>query len=156
LSPHTIHGSRREPRANARFGKETSRLSQTISRFLWICAGGAVGTGARYLLSGWTLLLLGTAFPWGTLAVNVLGSFLVSALMHVALATKMIPPTLRLALTSGVLGGFTTYSTFNYETLEYLREGAWRLGLVNLIATVLLCLAAGVAGLVFARSIVGA
>ena len=99
-------------------------MSQTISRFLWICAGGAVGTGVRYLLSGWTLLLLGTAFPWGTLAVNVLGSFLVSALMHVALATKMIPPTLRLALTSGVLGGFTTYSTFNYETLEYLREGA--------------------------------
>jgi CrcB protein len=131
-------------------------LSQTISRFLWICAGGAVGTGARYLLSGWTLLLLGTAFPWGTLAVNVLGSFLVSALMHVALATKLIAPTLRLALTSGVLGGFTTYSTFNYETLGHLREGAWRLGLVNVIATVLLCLAAGVAGLVFARSIVGA
>jgi len=130
-------------------------LSQTISRFLWICAGGAVGTGVRYLLSGWTLLLLGTAFPWGTLAVNVLGSFLVSALMHVALATKMIPPTLRLALTSGVLGGFTTYSTFNYETLQYLQEGAWAMAGLNVATTLLVCLAAGALGVAVARGVLG-
>lgn len=51
------------------------------SRLFWICLGGAVGTGARYLISGWMLLLLGTAFPWGTLAVNVIGSFLLGAIM---------------------------------------------------------------------------
>jgi CrcB protein len=125
------------------------------SRLFWICLGGAVGTGARYLISGWMLLLLGTAFPWGTLAVNVIGSFLLGAIMHVALTTNWIAPTLRLALSTGVMGGFTTYSTFNYETLGYLREGAWGLALGNLITTVLLCLAAGAAGLVLARWVVG-
>jgi CrcB protein len=126
-----------------------------MTRFFWICLGGAAGTGARYLLSGWALALLGTAFPWGTLAVNLTGSFFIGGIMHVALTTKIIGPTLRLALTSGVLGGFTTYSTFNYETLQYLREGNWGFGLANVGLTVLLCLAAGVAGLAVARWVLG-
>jgi CrcB protein len=122
-----------------------------MSRFLWICLGGAAGTGARYLISGWALVLLGPAFPYGTLAVNVTGSFLLGAIMHLALTTRLLSPTLRLALTSGVLGGFTTYSTFNYETLQYLREGAWAIGIANILLTVLACLAAGVAGLALAQ-----
>jgi CrcB protein len=126
-----------------------------MSRFLWICLGGAAGTGARYLLSGWTLALLGTAFPYGTLVVNVIGSFAIGALMHVGLTTKLIAPTVRLTLTAGVLGGFTTYSTFNYETLAYLREANWGLGLANVVATVALCLVAGVLGLAVARVLVG-
>ena len=126
-----------------------------MSRFLWICLGGAAGTGARYLLSAWVLAALGSGFPWGTLAVNVAGSFLLSGIMHVALTTNLIAPTVRLAVASGVLGGFTTYSSFNYETLACLRDGAWRLGLANIAATLFLCLAAGVAGLAAARWIVG-
>ena len=127
-----------------------------MARFFWICLGGAVGTGARYLLSGWALAVFGTALPWGTLAVNLLGSFLIGGLMHVALVARLIGPTVRLALTSGVLGGFTTYSTFNYETLEYLRAGNWGLGLANIGLTVGLCLIAGLAGLIVARWLVGA
>ena len=134
---------------------DVDAVNQTTSRFLWICLGGAFGTGARYLISGWALLILGTAFPWGTLAVNVLGSFFLSAIMQAALTSNLIAPTLRLALTTGVLGGFTTYSTFNYETLAYLREGAWWMGLVNLLVTVVLCLGAGVAGIAAARWAVG-
>lgn len=126
-----------------------------MGRFLWICVGGAFGTGARYLLSGWALIALGSAFPWGTLAVNVLGSFLISAIMHLALTTDWIAPTVRIALSTGVLGGFTTYSSFNYETLGYLRDGAWGLALANVFATLLLCLAAGIAGLALARGLVG-
>src|SRR5262249_3052072 len=126
-----------------------------MSRFLWICLGGAVGTGARYILAGWALALLGTAFPFGTLLINVLGSFAISLVMHLALSVKLIAPTLRLTLTTGLLGGFTTYSTFNYETLAYLREGNWAVGVTNAAATVLLCLAAGVAGLALARVLVG-
>ena len=95
-----------------------------MNRFLWICLGGGIGTGARYLLSGWLLAAFGTAFPYGTLAVNLIGSFLLGAIMHVALTTNWIAPVLRVALTTGVMGGFTTYSTFNYETLQYLREEA--------------------------------
>ena len=89
-----------------------------MTRFLWICVGGAAGTGARYLLSGWALATLGASFPWGTLAVNVLGSFLLGLLMQVGITTSLLSPTLRLALTTGVMGGFTTYSTFNYETIR--------------------------------------
>jgi len=126
-----------------------------MSRLFWICLGGAVGTGARYILAGWVLRLLGPAFPFGTLLINLLGSFAISVVMHLALSAKLIAPTLRLTLATGVLGGFTTYSTFNYETLAYLREGNWAVGITNVAATVLLCLAAGIAGLAFARGLVG-
>ena len=126
-----------------------------MNRFLWICLGGAAGTGARYLLSGWTLAALGVGFPYGTLAVNVLGSFCVGLLMQVGVATPLMSPTLRLALTTGVMGGFTTYSAFNYETMRYAQDGAWRLALGNIAVTLVACLAAGFAGLALGRSIFG-
>jgi len=126
-----------------------------MTRLFWICLGGAAGTGARYLLSGWVLAALGPAFPYGTLAVNTVGSFLLGAIMHVALTTRLLAPTLRLALTAGVLGGFTTYSTFNYETTNYFRAGAWGLGMVNAGATFFGCLAAGLTGLALARLLFG-
>ena len=126
-----------------------------MARFLWICLGGAVGTGARYLLSGWLLRVAGAAFPWGTLAVNVLGSFLLGLLMEVSLTTDLLPPTLRLALATGVLGGFTTYSTFNYETLRFFQEDAWLLGFLNLGATVAACFVAGLLGLLCGRLLTG-
>jgi CrcB protein len=126
-----------------------------MTRFLWICLGGAAGTGARYLLSGWLLRVAGPGFPWGTLAVNVLGSFLLGLIMHVALATDLLSPTLRLALTTGVMGGFTTYSTFNYETLQYLQGSDWLLGLANLGITVVACLVAGGLGLFTGRLLAG-
>jgi fluoride exporter len=123
-----------------------------MTRYFWICLGGAAGTAARYLLGGWLLGLLGTSFPYGTLAVNLLGSFLVGAVMHVSLATELIGPTLRLALTTGFLGGFTTYSTFNYETVRYLREGALYLGLVNFGVMSLACLVGGFLGVALAQA----
>lgn len=126
-----------------------------MTRLFWICLGGAAGTGARYLLSGWALAALGASFPWGTLAVNVLGSFLLGLLMQVGLATSLITPTLRLTLATGVMGGFTTYSTFNYETIRYMQEGSWLLALGNVAATVLACLAAGFTGLAAGRWIFG-
>ena len=72
-------------------------------------------------------------------------------LVQVGVATSLLSPTLRLALTTGVMGGFTTYSTFNYETSEYLREGAWLMATANVFLTVGICLAAGFAGLALAR-----
>ncbi len=125
-----------------------------MSRFLWICLGGAAGTGARYLMSGLVLQRLGGSFPYGTLSVNVLGSFLLGTVMQASLTTGLAP-TVRLALTTGALGGFTTYSTFNYETLQYLREGAWLFGFLNILITVLACLVAGVIGLFAARWALG-
>ena len=126
-----------------------------MTRFLWICAGGAVGTGVRYLVSIWAPRFLGPGFPYGTLAVNVAGSFLLGAIMHLGLATQAISPTLRLVLGTGVMGGFTTYSTFNYETMQYFQDGAWAMGALNIAATLALCLVAGVLGLAGARWLAG-
>ncbi len=126
-----------------------------MSRFFWICAAGAVGTGARYLVSGWALAALGAGFPYGTLAVNVVGSFLIGLVMQVGLATPLLSPTLRMTLTTGFIGGFTTYSTFNYETIRYVQVGAWRLAVGNVAITLVACLAAGFAGIALGRTLFG-
>jgi CrcB protein len=126
-----------------------------MERFLWVCAGGAVGSGARYLASVWLLERCGTALPWGTLAVNVAGSFLLGFVVQTSALHAEFPPLVRLALTAGVLGGFTTYSSFNQETLGYLERGAtWNAGL-NVVLTLAICLAAGFAGQSTARFVAG-
>ena len=124
-------------------------------RLLLVCAGGALGSGARYLTALWAASALGPAFPFGTLIVNVLGSFLIAFIMQVGSATELLSADMRVMLTTGVMGGFTTYSTFNYETTGYFREGAWALGALNVGVTVIGCLAAGLAGLMVARAMVG-
>ena len=126
-----------------------------MSRFLWICAAGALGTGARYLISGWALAVLGAGFPYGTFAVNVLGSFLIGLVMQVGLATPLLSPTLRMTLTTGFIGGFTTYSTFNYETIRLVQDGAWKLAIGNVAITLATCFAAGLAGITLGRSLFG-
>ena len=126
-----------------------------MMRLLLVCLGGAIGSGARYLTALWAASALGPAFPFGTLIVNVVGSFLIAFIMHVGSATEMMSADVRVLLTTGVMGGFTTYSTFNYETTGYFREGAWTLGALNIGVTVIGCLAAGLAGLMAARAMVG-
>ena len=116
-------------------------------KLLWIGAGGALGSVARYLLDGWVQRLVPGSFPAGILVVNVLGSFLIGLVMTLFEARGTLDSTLRLALAAGVLGGFTTYSSFNYQTLELLRQKDWVTGGLNLVATVSLCLLAGVLGL---------
>ena len=127
-----------------------------MGRFLLVCLGGAAGTAARYLLGGWALRVLGAAFPFGTLLVNVIGSFLISIIMYFGLDKGMIGADTRVVLTTGVMGGFTTYSSFNYETMRLFQNGAVGLGLLNMAATLAGCLIAGAAGLVVARFIAGA
>jgi CrcB protein len=124
-----------------------------MARFLLVCAGGAFGTGARYLLGGWAQRVLGTAFPYGTLIINAIGSFLIVILMHLSIQRGVISPDLRVILTTGIMGGFTTYSTFNYETIRLLQDGALGLGALNLLATVVVCLLAGGLGVLICRAI---
>jgi CrcB protein len=127
-----------------------------VMKTLWIGLGGALGSMARYHLDGWLQTRLGTGFPYGTLAVNLVGSFLLVLLMFVGLRTDVIPPVARIALATGVLGGFTTYSTFNYETLRYFQNGAWAMGTMNAAITLFGCLAAGLLGWALGRVLVGA
>ena len=125
------------------------------ARLLWICLAGAVGTGARYLIGVWAGNRLGVAFPFGTLIVNLSGSFVIALITSIALATASFPPTLRLVLTTGFLGGYTTYSTFNLETLRLVEEGAVAYAALNLGLTVVGSLIAGLAGLALGRALAG-
>lgn len=124
-----------------------------MARFLLICLGGALGTGARYMVAVWVARTVGTAFPYGTLLINVAGSFLLGLLMQLSLSTQMISADMRLIIGTGILGGFTTYSTFNYETLALLHEDAWGVALANAAATLIGCLVAGAFGIGVARAV---
>lgn len=125
----------------------------SMTRFLLVCLGGALGTGARYGIALWARQALGTAFPYGTLAVNVVGSFLLSVIMYAGTNTTLLSPTMRFALSSGVMGGFTTYSSFNYETIALVEEGQIRTAMLNVVVTLVGCLAAGALGLFTAKRI---
>ena len=125
-----------------------------MERLVWICLAGAAGTGARYLVSVWAADRLGTAFPYGTLVVNVTGCFLIALVMHAAYAMSW-PPMVRGVLVVGFLGGFTTYSSFNHETSSLLQAGAAAPAAANALATIGGGFLAGWLGLTVARQIFG-
>jgi CrcB protein len=120
-----------------------------VLRLLVVCAGGALGSGARYLVSTWAARVLGADFPRGTLIVNVTGSFVLAFVF--AIPGSRLSPEVRLFLGAGICGGYTTYSSFNTETLALLEQGSAALAIANLAATVLGCLVAGLAGLALGR-----
>lgn len=101
---------------------------------LLLGAGGAVGAILRYLVSGWVQARQGTAFPWGTLAVNVVGCLLIGVLTPLV-SEKLVRPEYRTALLVGGLGAFTTFSTFGYETLSLLEGRQFRYALLYVIGT---------------------
>jgi CrcB protein len=126
-----------------------------VERLLWVSLGSAIGGALRYATQQLAVAMLGASFPYGTLAVNLLGSFGIALIMHLGLTPALASPNLRLFLTTGVMGGFTTYSAFNHETLLLLREGPWELALLNAVLMLVGCLAAGIAGLAMGRVLVG-
>jgi CrcB protein len=119
-----------------------------------VCAGSALGGGARYLVSLWAAARGWTAFPWATLIVNVAGCFLIMGIATIAAATTL-STNLRLFLTTGIMGGLTTYSTFDYETTRLLQDGATGSALLNVGATLIACFVAGLLGIAAARLFVG-
>src|SRR5271165_4012254 len=91
-------------------------------RALLIAFAGAVGTLTRYAVGVWAGKALGTGFPYGTLTVNLVGCFLIALVAQLAVGTSLVSPTVRLTLTTGFLGGLTTYSSFNLEATHLLRD----------------------------------
>jgi CrcB protein len=129
-----------------------------VNTFLLVCTGGALGSGLRYLVdhgtTQWMLRERASTFPWGTLAVNVVGSFLLAFLLTARTSTgDGLPAAWRFGLGTGLLGGFTTYSTFNVETLYYLQNGKILLAAGNVALTLTVCLLAGLAGAMLARTV---
>lgn len=123
----------------------------TIRDLAAVAVAGAVGSVARYLVSGLATSVVGPAWPAGTLAVNVLGSLAMGLLMQLGLDADVLPRELRLALTVGFLGAFTTFSAFSYETVRALESGAWTTAATSVAANLALCLAATWAGLALGR-----
>ena len=117
---------------------------------LLVMLGGALGTGGRYLLGGWLNAQAASGFPWGTLGVNLLGSLAIGAVFGLA-RQGAVPPGAILFLTVGVLGGFTTFSTFSYETLRLLADGSPGASFLNAAVQLAGGLAAVYAGFVAAR-----
>jgi CrcB protein len=131
------------------------RRARSVERFILICLGGAIGTGLRYLTSGLAARWLGADFPYGTLIVNIVGSFLIGLIQQIGTASLLIPETTRLFLTVGIMGGLTTYSSFSYETVRLAQIGAWGEAWVNVLATTALCLSVCFLGIAVGRQIVG-
>jgi CrcB protein len=126
-----------------------------MTRILLIALAGALGTLSRYGIGVWAGRALGTGFPYGTFIVNVTGCFLIALVSQLAISTTFISPTMRLTLTTGFMGGLTTYSSFNYETTNLVRDRAWTAGLTNVGLTLGACFAAGMLGLLAARRLAG-
>lgn len=114
---------------------------------------GGLGCIARYLVSGWTYSLLGRALPYGTLMVNIGGSFLLGFLMTFGVRSTLLPAGLRVGLTVGFLGGFTTFSTFSYETLKLVEEGSMVQAGANVVLNLVICLVSVAAGVMLARQL---
>lgn len=114
--------------------------------WLYIALGGAVGAVARYGLAGWVQTRAGFHFPWGTLAVNILGSALIGASLRY-LEAAPAPAEIRALVAVGVLGAFTTFSTFSYETVGLLEEGAFGRALGYSLGSLLLGIVAVYAGM---------
>lgn len=123
-----------------------------IERIVLVGIGGAVGSVLRYLVSGWVQNASGSvSFPYGTLAVNVIGCFVIGVLSYLADARGLLTPELRALFVFGVLGGFTTFSSFGNETMALVRDGEMGHAFVNIAASLLL----GLGAVYLGRSLTG-
>ena len=127
-----------------------------MTKLLIIGAGGAIGTVLRYGLAGFVQKLSSGSFPFGTFAVNALGCLLIGFLGQALTGPILIREELRLALLVGVLGGFTTFSSYAFETFSLANEGERWLPLANVLGSNLIGLAAVLIGFRLAEKIYGA
>jgi len=128
-------------------------MPSALGQTLVIAIGGAVGAVLRWWLSTAVYSVLGRGFPYGTLAVNALGSLLMGLMATLLLERSGLGPVWRAALLIGGLGAFTTFSTFSMETLTLLEQGEALRAVVNVLASVALCLLAAWGGVVLARTV---
>lgn len=111
-----------------------------MERLLLIALGGAIGTILRYLTSLLAVRWFGPEFPYGTLIVNLSGAFIIGLVQELSAETAVISDNTRLFLTTGMMGGLTTYSTFSYETVRLMEANAWSQAWINVIVTTTICL----------------
>ena len=121
--------------------------------YLWIALGAIIGASARYVLSGFVARNLSAVFPYGTLLINVTGSFLLGFFLIGASERVLLDPRWRLLVAVGFCGSYTTFSSYAFETFAYMEQGQWLLMTANILGNNVLCLAAVLAGAAIARGL---
>ena len=119
--------------------------------FLAISLGAIAGANLRYWMSRYAVRLLGPVFPYGTLTINVLGSFVLGFFLVWTTERTIVDPRWRLLIAVGFCGGFTTFSSYAYETMAFFEQGQWTLLAANFVSNNLLACAGVLAGMVLAR-----
>lgn len=120
---------------------------------LLVALGGAIGSVARYLVGLWGVRLAGVNFPWGTLTVNVVGAFLIGLMVETIARRFDASPEMRVFIVTGIIGGFTTWSSFTLDAVVLFERGAVGLAAVYLLASLLVSFAAIFAGLALGRAL---
>ena len=128
-------------------------MSPALAATVWVASGGALGSVARYWTGVAVTRFTGAAFPWGTLLINVLGSFVIGYFGMLSLPEGPRPasPEIRLFVLVGICGGFTTFSSFSMQTIDLLRDGEIGRGMAYIVFSVALCLGATVLGIYAAQ-----
>jgi CrcB protein len=122
-----------------------------VRDFVIVSIGAIVGANARWIISRYAAKLLGPAFPYGTLIINILGSVIVGFFIIWTSERVLVDPRWRLLIVVGFCGAFTTFSSYAFETMAYFEQGQWALMVANVLSNNLLCLGAALAGMVLAR-----
>ncbi len=134
-----------------RFRKVT--VSKEMETFLLISIGAMVGANLRYWVGIWAANRLGAAFPYGTLLINLTGSFILGFFMTLAVERLLLDPRWRLLIAVGLLGGYTTFSSYTYESMKLILDNQWLPGLLNLFGSAFLGGLAVFLGIILARVI---
>jgi CrcB protein len=124
-----------------------------VNDILVISIGAILGANARWIISRYAARVLGPTFPYGTLFINVTGSFIVGFFMIWATERVLLDPRWRLLIVVGFCGAFTTFSSYAFETMSYFEQGQWLLMFTNFASNNLLCLCAALAGMALARAL---
>ena len=128
-------------------------MLNTLKDMLVISLGAIFGANARWVISRYLAKAIGPVFPYGTLVINVSGSFIVGFFMIWATERALLDPRWRLLIVIGFCGAFTTFSSFAFETMAYFEQGQWALMLTNFVSNNLLCLGAALGGMALARAL---
>lgn len=124
-----------------------------IREYLWVSLGAVGGASLRYWLSRFLAKLAGTAFPYGTLLINLTGSFLLGLFLIWTTERVLADPRWRLLIAIGFCGSYTTFSSYAFETMAYFEQGHWQLFATNILTNNVLCLAAVLGGMALARAL---
>jgi fluoride exporter len=122
-----------------------------LNAYLWVSLGGVVGASSRYAMSRFAAKVLSTNFPYGTLIINFIGSFILGWLMIWSTERALVDPRWRLLIAIGFCGSYTTFSSYAFESFSYLEQGHWLLFASNVVANNVFCLLAVLGGAALAR-----